>query len=89
MPAALQLLVGRHVPQFATVRALPQLSAPARLPHVCASRTQKLASLSLTHPHWFGVLAPHVCGVVHIPQLGTVRVVPQLSTLVTVPQVFP
>jgi hypothetical protein len=89
IPAALQLLVGRHVPQLATVLAFPQLSAPARAPQVWPSRAQKLGSLSATHPHWFGVLAPHVSGMAHMPQLATVRTVPQLSGAVTGPQLFP
>src|SRR5271165_6728826 len=88
MPAALQLFVARHVPQLATVRAFPQLSAPASAPLVWPNLVQKLASLSAAHPHWLGVLAPQVSGIVQVPQLATVREVPQLSGAVTVPQPF-
>jgi hypothetical protein len=47
-----------HPPQFATERALPQLSVPLVLPHCTPSLEQKLDSLSGVHPHTFGVPAP-------------------------------
>jgi hypothetical protein len=56
-------------------------------PHTLPNRAQNIRSDS-THPHAFGMTAPHVVGAAHVPQLA-VRDVPQLSTAVTLPQLLP
>jgi hypothetical protein len=76
-----------HEPQEAAVRAVPQLSVPAKLPQFLPSRAQKAASVSATHAQTFP--AVHVCGAVHVPHEVTVRDAPQLSFAVTLPHALP
>jgi hypothetical protein len=76
-----------HVPQLATVRITLQLSVPMTDPQFLPSRVQNAPSDSAEHPHTFDAL--HVCGIVQVPQLGTLRVVPQLSAAITLPQFLP
>jgi hypothetical protein len=79
-----------QVPQLETVRLLPQLSFAVTLPQFLPRREQNVVSDSAAQPHTLtGPPPPHVCGAVHVPQLGTVRLVPQLSLDVTAPQFFP
>jgi hypothetical protein len=77
-----------QVPQLFTVRGMPQLSVPVKLPQLLPRREQKAVSDSRVQgvPHWFAVPAPpHVCGMVHVPQLFTVRGMPQLSVPLKLP----
>jgi hypothetical protein len=79
-----------HVPQLATVRIVPQLSAAITCPQFLPRRVQNAAFVSAGHAHTFAVPPPaHVCGIVHVPQLATVRIVPQLSAAITCPQFLP
>jgi hypothetical protein len=79
-----------QVPQLDTVRVAPQLSAPVTLPQFFPSREQKAALVSGLQAQTLATPPPpHVCGLVQVPQLDTVRVAPQLSVPVTVPQLFP
>jgi hypothetical protein len=56
--AQLQTFVGWQVcgevqvPHEATVRAVPQLSVPVKVPHVFPCRAQKAAFVSGVHAHW-------------------------------------
>jgi hypothetical protein len=78
-----------HVPQLFTVRIVPQLSAAVTLPQFLDRRVQNAAFDSAVQPHTLTVPPPpHVCGVVHVPQLA-VRLAPQLSFAVTLPQFLP
>jgi hypothetical protein len=77
-----------HVPQLATVRIMPQLSVPVNMPQLLPRREQKVVFDSGVQgvPHWFAVPAPpHVCGMLHVPQLATMRIWPQLSIPVKLP----
>ncbi len=64
-----------HVPQFATLRACPQLSVPLFEPQSAPTRVQNAAFDSGVHPHCFGVPPPPQVTPVpeQVPQLGTVR----------------
>jgi hypothetical protein len=90
MFVTVQVESAAHAPQFATVRAWPQLSVPLFEPHVAPRRVQNAASVSAVHPHTFatlGVAPPQLCPVpVHVPQLATFRTAPQLSVVVSAPQ---
>jgi hypothetical protein len=81
MPVAL------HMPHEATARDAPQLSSAVTLPQFFPSRVQKVALSSAVQPQT--LLAPQVCGAVHVPHDATVRLVPQLSGAVTLPQFVP
>jgi hypothetical protein len=90
-PPPAQVCGGVQLPQFATVRILPQLSFAVKLPQLLPVREQNAGSVSGVHgvPQTFGVPVPaQVCVPVHIPQLGTVRGALQLSVPVTAPQFF-
>jgi hypothetical protein len=82
MPAPPHVCGDMHVPQFITVREAPQLSLAVTLPQFFPTREQNAEFVSGTQfgPHTFAVPPPpHVCGIVHVPQFITVRVMPQLS----------
>ena len=49
----LQVCADVHVPQLATVREVPQLSAAVTVPHVLLSREQNAVFVSALQPHWF------------------------------------
>jgi hypothetical protein len=76
-----------QLPQEATVRLVPQLSAAVTAPQFLPSRLQKAVFVSAAHAHAF--VALHVAGGVHVPQTATVRDAPQLSFAVTLPQALP
>ncbi len=57
----------------------PQHRAAADAVHVAPPARQ---------PHWFGIIAPHVPGNGHVPQL-VVRVVPHVSVVVSMPHAAP
>jgi hypothetical protein len=77
-----------HAPHEATVRAVPQLSAPVTFPQFLLTREQKVALVSGVQPHTLVTPPPpHVTPVPeHTPHEATVRDVPQLSLFVTSPQ---
>jgi hypothetical protein len=80
---------GVQTPQLATVRAIPQLSAPETDPQSLPRRWQNMTSGSAMQPHTFAIPPPpHVCGGAQVPQLGTVRATLQSSVPVTLPQFF-
>jgi hypothetical protein len=81
--------VPEQVPQLATVRPVPQLSAAVTEPQFFPRREQNVVSLSAVHPQTFAVLLPQALGEVHVPQEATVRLTPQLSAAVTEPQFLP
>jgi hypothetical protein len=76
-----------QLPQLLTVREVPQLSVAVHPLQFLPIRVQKAALVSGTQAQT--LVAPQVCGAVHSPHWGTVRVVPQLSAPVTWPQFFP
>jgi hypothetical protein len=80
-----------HVPHDATVRAVPQLSAPGTVPQFLPYRAQKAASVSGVQPQTLGVPPPPHARPVpkHPPQDAAVRAPPQLSMSETEPQFLP
>lgn len=76
-----------QLPQLATVREAPQLSAAVTVPHVAPTRAQNAVSLSGTQAQT--LVPPHVSGSVHAPHETPVRAAPQLSVPATAPQFFP
>lgn len=81
-----QLCGDVQVPQLATVREVPQLSGAVTEPQFAPTLEQKVASFSGTHAQT--LVAPHVSGATHVPQVA-VRPTPQLSLALTEPQFFP
>lgn len=80
-----------HVPQLATMREVPQLSAAVRAPQFLLWRMQKAVLVSGAQLQTLGAppTGPQVAGVVQVPQLATVRARPQTSVPDTAPQFFP
>lgn len=73
-----------HVPQLG-MRETAQRSVTVNDPHSAGRAVQSSASVSATQPHWFGVIAPHVRGSVHVPHV-IIRSVPQRSVTVIMSQ---
>jgi hypothetical protein len=78
-------------PHEATVRAVPQLSAPETAPQLMPSRAQKAALVSGAQPQTFGVpVPPHETPMPkQPPHVETMRAAPQLSVAEMLPQFLP